>query len=67
MLATIQKSLFDRALEFREKHTYQIDDYAKFNETLDGGGFLWSHWCGSEDCEGKVKEETKEVKEKVTK
>jgi len=59
MLATIQKSLYDRALAFREKHTYQVDDYAKFGELLDGGGFLWSHWCGSGECEEQVKDETK--------
>ena len=57
---TIQKSLFDRALEFREKHTHRVDDYAKFPEILDGeGGFLWSHWCGSGECEEQVKNETK--------
>jgi prolyl-tRNA synthetase len=59
MLAIIQKSLYDRALAFREKHTYQVDDYAKFGELLDGGGFLWSHWCGSGECEEQVKDETK--------
>ena len=60
MLDTIQKSLFDRAVEFREKHSYRSDDYSKFNEILDGeGGFIWSHWCGSGDCEERVKEETK--------
>jgi prolyl-tRNA synthetase len=59
MLAIIQKSLYDRALAFREKHTYQVDDYAKFGEFLDGGGFLWSHWCGSGECEEQVKDETK--------
>jgi prolyl-tRNA synthetase len=60
MLNTIQKSLYDRALEFREKHTYQVDDYSKFPEILDGeAGFLWSHWCGSGECEERVKEETK--------
>jgi len=60
MLNTIQKSLYDRALEFRKTHTYQIDDYARFSEILDGpGGFIWSHWCGSGECEEQVKEETK--------
>jgi prolyl-tRNA synthetase len=60
MLATIQSSMFERAREFREKHTYRVDDYAKFNGILDGeGGFLWSHWCGSGECEEKVKDETK--------
>ncbi len=59
-LETIQKSLFERAREFREKHSYRIDDYSKFNEILDGeGGFLWSHWCGSGECEERVKDDTK--------
>jgi prolyl-tRNA synthetase len=38
MLGTIQKSLYERALEFREKHTYRVDDYSKFGEILDGEG-----------------------------
>src|SRR5689334_12142830 len=60
MLETIQKSLYDRALEFRQKHTYRIDDYSKFPEILDGpGGFIWSHWCGSDKCEQEVKDELK--------
>jgi prolyl-tRNA synthetase len=60
MLDTIQTSMFERAREFREKHSYRIDDYSKFNEILDGdGGFLWCHWCGSGECEENVKEETK--------
>ena len=60
MLGTIQKSLYERALEFREKHTYRVDDYSKFGEILDGeGGFIWSHWCGSGECEERVKDETK--------
>jgi prolyl-tRNA synthetase len=60
MLETIQTAMFERARQFREAHSYKIDDYSKFNEILDGeGGFLWSHWCGSGDCEEKVKDETK--------
>ena len=59
-LETIQKSLFERARDFRDKHSYRIDDYSKFNEILDReGGFLWSHWCGSGECEERVKDDTK--------
>ncbi len=58
-LAAIQKGLFDRALEFRESHSHRVDDYAKFGEMFDAGGFLWSHWCGSGKCEEQVKNETK--------
>ena len=60
MLDEIQKSLFDRAREFREKHSHRVDDYKKFVEILDGeGGFLWCHWCGSGECEEQIKNETK--------
>ena len=60
MLDAIQKSLFERRVEFREKHTHRVDDYTKFDEMLDAeGGFLWSHWCGSDECEERVKTETK--------
>ena len=60
MLETIQSSMFERAREFREAHSHRIDDYSKFNEIFDReGGFLWSHWCGSGECEEKVKDETK--------
>ena len=60
MLETIQSAMFERAREFRETHSHRVDDYSRFNEILDGeGGFLWSHWCGSGECEEKVKDETK--------
>lgn len=59
-LENIQSSLFERAREFREKHSHRVDDYKKFVEILDAeGGFLWCHWCGSGDCEDKIKDETK--------
>ena len=59
-LGAIQSGLYQRALDFREAHTHQVDQYETFNEILDGaGGFLWSHWCGSADCEEKVKADTK--------
>jgi len=60
MLETIQSSLYERAREFREKHTHRVDDYKKFLEILDAdGGFLWCHWCGSGECEERIKDETK--------
>ncbi len=59
-LDAIQSGLFEKALAHREKLSRPVDDYSKFNEILDSeSGFLWSHWCGSGDCEEKVKNETK--------
>jgi prolyl-tRNA synthetase len=60
MLEEIQRNLFQRALEFREKNSYRVDDYGEFKAILEEkGGFLWAHWCGSADCEAKIQEETK--------
>ena len=59
LLDGIQKGLFDKALAFREKNSHVVDDYSKFGEMLDAGGFLWSHWCASDACEERVKTELK--------
>jgi prolyl-tRNA synthetase len=59
LLDTIQKAMFDRAVEFRDRNSFQVDDYGKFNEMLDAGGFLWSHWCNVDACEERIKTETK--------
>ena len=59
-LDAVQKGLFQRALDFRDAHSHKVDEYGRFNEILDGdGGFLWSQWCGSAECEEKVKNDTK--------
>ena len=58
-LEDLQKALFQRALTFREEHSYRTDDYAAFKADIEKGGFFWAHWCGSGACEEKVKDETK--------
>jgi len=58
MLSEIQQALFDRALAFRKSNTVEPKDYGEFKTAVEGG-FALAHWCGSEGCEGKIKEETK--------
>jgi prolyl-tRNA synthetase len=58
MLEEIQKALFDRALAFRKSKTAEPTDYAEFKKAVETG-FAFSWWCGSGDCEAKIKEETK--------
>jgi len=66
ILDEIHKSLFERALTHRAAHTITLDDrdgfYAFFTpktaeSTEIHGGFAYSHWCGSEACESKIKED----------
>jgi prolyl-tRNA synthetase len=58
MLAQIQADLYQRALDFREAHTYDPKDYAEFREAV-SDGFAYSWWCGDADCEAQIKEDTK--------
>jgi prolyl-tRNA synthetase len=55
-----QVGLLDQAREFRDRHTFHPKDLAEMAELLeDPGGFMVGGWCGSEECEAKVKAETK--------
>ena len=60
LMDAIQKNLFDKALKFREENTIEIDDYKEFLDVINGNdGFIKAHWCGSEKCETKVKDDCK--------
>ena len=58
MLEEIQQSLHGRALAFRKANTAEPADYAEFKTAVEKG-FAFSWWCGGNDCETKMKEETK--------
>jgi prolyl-tRNA synthetase len=57
-LHDIQRALHAKALAFRESRTADPKDYEEFMKAVESG-FARSFWCGSADCEGKIKEETK--------
>lgn len=60
LLTEIQTSLLERARAHRLANTHEAVDYAQFLKDLDAkGGFYLANWCGSKDCESRVKEETK--------
>lgn len=57
LLDTIQKDMYQRALERRERLTFEahnIDDVRKIMDTQPG--FIKAMWCGDEACEVKMKE-----------
>jgi prolyl-tRNA synthetase len=58
MLADIQASLHKRALAFREENTHHPADYDEFRQSVQRGWAL-AWWCGSSECEAKLKEETR--------
>ncbi len=59
LLEEMQKALFERALEFRAENTRAADDLAAMARILEEHrGFVSAHWCGSADCEARIKAET---------
>ena len=59
-LVEVRDGMYAIALENREKHTYNCTSIDEINKTLaeKGDGFVRAMWCGSEECEDKVKELT---------
>ncbi len=58
LLQEIQKNLFEKALKFREEHTYYVDTWDEFKEKIKQG-FVFAHWDGTAETEAKIKELTK--------
>ncbi len=58
MLDEIQAAMLQRAKAFRDSNIHEPRDYAHLAEIVQDG---WAHawWCGSKECEARVKEETK--------
>ncbi len=52
--------MYNSALENRERRTYECTSLEDIKEKLEknGDGFIRAMWCGSEECENKVKEIT---------
>jgi prolyl-tRNA synthetase len=59
-LTATQRGLLDDARAFRDRHTFRPADLSEMGRLLeDPGGFMIAGWCGREECEAKVKAETK--------
>jgi prolyl-tRNA synthetase len=59
LLDDIQRTLFARAIAFRDEHTTEVSSYDEFKQVLEGRpGFVVAAWCGSGECEARIKTET---------
>ena len=59
ILETIQNDMFEKAKKHRDDRTFTATDLDSFKKQLDETpGFIKAMWCGDEECEVKVKEET---------
>lgn len=57
-LESFHQALYQRALEFRDAHTFVVDDYQAFQAKVEEG-FVKAFHCGEKECEKQIKEETK--------
>lgn len=59
ILSDIQNSMLAKARKFQAENTHEVDNYQDFKSVLESKrGFLKTFWCGNQDCEDKIKEET---------
>jgi len=59
LLQEIQDNLFTKAKDTLQEKTSTVRSYEEFKRVVcDKGGFLKAAWCGSADCEAKIKDET---------
>lgn len=60
LLDDIQQNIYQKALRYRQEHTFKANSYAEFKDILENkGGFILAHWDGTAETEEKIKEETK--------
>ena len=58
LLDNIQDNIFKKALDYRNAHIYECDNYEEFKERVKDGGFFLCHWDGTAETEAKNKEDT---------
>lgn len=59
MLAETQQAMYDRALAFKNEHSYSVHTLDEMKAAMDKKrGFVEAGWCGSAACEKTVKDET---------
>ena len=58
-LSEIQQQMLDAARKNRDENTSSAANYDEFKKIIEEkGGFVKAMWCGSEECENKIKEDT---------
>ena len=59
-LEEMQKTIFDKALAFRNSMITKVDTWEEFKDVLENkGGFILAHWDGTTETEIAIKEATK--------
>lgn len=56
-LEDFHQALYQRALQFRDEHTWEVDSYDDFKVKVEQG-FVKAFHCGEAECEKRIKAET---------
>ncbi|MFB6340421.1 proline--tRNA ligase [Saccharicrinis sp. FJH62] len=60
LLDDIQASIYQKASDYRDTATTEVNSWEEFKEVLENkGGFISAHWDGTSETEEKIQEETK--------
>ena len=60
LLDEIQETIYKKAVDYRDSHITEVNNFDEFKELLETkGGFLSAHWDGTTATEDKIKELTK--------
>jgi prolyl-tRNA synthetase len=60
LLEAIQNDLFNKALNYRDTHITEVQNFEEFKDVLENKtGFVSAHWDGTAETEEKIKELTK--------
>jgi len=59
LLDDIQKTIYQKAFDFRASNVEKCDDWEEFKTKIGTGKFLLCHWDGTAETEQKIKDETK--------
>lgn len=59
IIEKMQLEMLERARQHRDEHTCSVTTYEEFKEAISNKpGFVKAMWCGDEECELKIKEDT---------
>ncbi len=58
ILDSVQREMLEKARRLLQEKTVEISSYDEFKGRIEAGGFLRARWCGRQECEDKIKEET---------
>ena len=59
LLDTVHTDMLERARAHRDSKTFTFKDYEEFKrKMIETPGFAKGMWCGEEECEAKIKEDT---------